>query len=134
MNAHQPVLTAPVAMPRHPGSALAEAINRSDLEGAASCFAKDACLLTPDATAIRGREEIRPILAQLIARGTRIDVQAASVLEGGEVALGSERWVIRSAAAEGTVFEQSVRPVMVIRRVEGTWKLAVAALWGWGRF
>jgi ketosteroid isomerase-like protein len=118
--------------PQQVSLAFAQAINASDLDAATYCFAKDACLLTPDATAIRGREEIRPILAQLIARGTRIEVKASSALVTGEVALGSERWSIRSAGAEGTVFEQSSCPVMVARLVEGTWKLAIAAPWGWG--
>lgn len=118
--------------PQQVSHAFAGAINVSDLEAATYCFAKDGCLITPDATAIRGREEIRPILAQLIARGTRIEVKASSVLVNGEVALGSERWAIRSAGAEGTVFEQSSCPVIVARLVKGTWKLAIVAPWGWG--
>jgi len=32
------------------------------VDAAAHCFANDACLVTPDATAVRGRDEIRPIL------------------------------------------------------------------------
>jgi ketosteroid isomerase-like protein len=122
----------PLQTPQQVSFAFAQAINASDLEAATSCFAKDACLITPDATAIRGREEIRPILAQLIARGTRIEVRASSVLLAGEVALGSERWTIRSAGAEGMVFEQSSSPVVAARFVEGAWKLAIAAPWGWG--
>jgi hypothetical protein len=46
VNADQTMLTASVGKPRNPGRTLIEAINRSDLEGATSCFAKDACLLT----------------------------------------------------------------------------------------
>jgi ketosteroid isomerase-like protein len=126
------VAEPPLQTPQQVSLAFAQALNASDLEAATYCFAKDACLITPDATAIRGREEIRPILAQLIARGTRIEVQASSVLVTGEVALGSERWAIRSAGAEGTVFEQSSSPVVVSRLIEGAWKLAIAAPWGWG--
>jgi hypothetical protein len=42
--------------------ALAVSLSSGDLDAATSCFAKDACLLTPDATVVRGRREIRPIL------------------------------------------------------------------------
>jgi ketosteroid isomerase-like protein len=122
----------PAAAPQQSTVAFAEAINRGDLDAAGHCFAKDACLLTPDATAIRGRNEIRPILAQLIARRSQIEIQASSVLVAGEVALGSERWRIRSAGADGAVFEQISSPKLVLRRVEDIWKLAIAAPWGWG--
>jgi hypothetical protein len=82
--------------------------------------------------AIRGREEIRPILARLIARRTRIEVTASSLPAAGEVALGSERWTIRSAGPEGAVFAQDSSPALVLRNLEGAWKLAIAAPWGWG--
>jgi ketosteroid isomerase-like protein len=121
-----------LATPQQCTLTFAGAIGDGNLETATSCFAKDACLLTPDATAIRGRAEIRPILAQLIARRTWIEVLSSSVLVAGEVALGSERWAIRSAGAEGSVFEQLSSPTVVARYVEGSWKLAIAAPWGWG--
>jgi ketosteroid isomerase-like protein len=123
---------ATAASPKESTRAFAEAINVSDLHAATHCFAKDACLVTPDATAIRGREEIRPILAQLMARQTRIEVLASSLLVAGEVALGSERWTIRSAGPEGAVFAQDSSPALVMRNLEGAWKLAIVAPWGWG--
>lgn len=110
--------------------AFAEAISRGDLHAAAHCFAKDACLLTPDATAVRGRDEIRPILQQLIALGTRIEVQESTVVLAGEVALGNERWQIESAGSEGETFTRTLTPTIVLRQVEGLWKLAVAMPWG----
>jgi ketosteroid isomerase-like protein len=125
-------VAAPPASPRETTRAFAAALNAADIDAATHCFAKDACLVTPDATAIRGREEIRPILAQLIARRTRIEVTASSLLAAGEVALGSERWTIRSAGPEGVVFAQDSSPALVLRNLEGAWKLAIAAPWGWG--
>ena len=110
--------------------ALANSISRGDLDGAASCFAKDACLLTPDSTVIRGREGIRPILRQLIASGSRIEVQESSVVLAGEVALGTERWVVTQAGSDGEPFSRTLTPTMVMREVVGVWKLAVAIPWG----
>ena len=118
---------------RTPGEstrALAASISRGDLEGATSCFAKDACLLTPDATVVRGRAEIRPILHQLIVARSQIEVQESSIVLAGEVALGTERWVISSAGSEGTPFTRALTPTMVLRHLEGVWKLAVAMPWG----
>lgn len=124
------VESPPADVPERTRAALTRALDAADLAAATSCFARDACFLTPDATVIHGREEIRPILAQMIARGTQVDVLCSSVLIAGEVALVSERWRISSAGAEGSVFEQSASPKMVLRRVEGDWKLSIAALWG----
>jgi ketosteroid isomerase-like protein len=118
---------------RTPGEstrALAASISRGDLVAATSCFAKDACLITPDATVVRGRAEIRPILQQLIAAGSRIEVQESSIVLAGEVALGTERWVVSSAGSEGEPFTRALTPTMVLRQVEGVWKLAVAMPWG----
>jgi ketosteroid isomerase-like protein len=110
--------------------AFADSISRGDLNAAARCFAKDACLLTPDSTVIRGREEIRPILQQMIAIGSRIEVQESSVVLAGEVALGTERWLVTSHGSEGEPFSRALTPTMVLRQVEGAWKLAVAMPWG----
>lgn len=109
--------------------AFAASISRGDLDAAAYCFAKDACLVTPDATAIRGRDEIRPILHQLIAVESRIEVQESSVVLAGEVALGTERWVITSPGSDGASFTRALTPTLVLREVEGIWKIAVAMPW-----
>jgi len=115
--------------PRESTRALAASISRGDLDGAARCFAKDACLLTPDATAVRGREEIKPILHQLIVVGSQIEVQESSIVLAGEVALGSERWLVTSAGSEGSPFTRTLTPTIVLRQIEDVWKLAVAMPW-----
>jgi ketosteroid isomerase-like protein len=107
----------------------ADLLNRGDIGGAAYCFTKDACLLTPDATAIRGREEIRPILHQMIVGESRIEVQESSVVMAGEVALGTERWRIASAGSEGEPFRRELTPTIVLRQLEDVWKIAVAMPW-----
>jgi len=116
--------------PRESSRALAASISRGDLDAAAHCFAKDACLLTPDATAVRGREEIKPILHQLIVARSQIEVQDSSIVLAGEVALCNERWLVTSAGSEGTPFTRTLTPTMVMREIEGAWKLAVAMPWG----
>jgi ketosteroid isomerase-like protein len=115
--------------PQESTRAFAASISRGDLDGAAYCFAKDACLVTPDATAVRGRDEIRPILHQLIVLESQIEVQESSFLLAGEVALGTERWAIASPTSEGGAFRRSLTPMVVLRQLEGVWKLAVAQPW-----
>lgn len=109
--------------------AFADSINRGDLDAATNCFTKDACLLTPDATTIRGREEIKPILHQMIVSGARIEVQESSIVRAGEVALGTERWTFTSAGTGADPFTRALSPTLVLRLLEDVWKLAVAMPW-----
>jgi ketosteroid isomerase-like protein len=115
--------------PQESTRAFAASIGRGDLNGAACCFAKDACLVTPDATAVRGRDEIRPIIHQLIVLESQIEVQDSSILVAGEVALGTERWVVTSPGSDGGPFSRALTPMVVLRQLEGVWKLAVALPW-----
>lgn len=107
-------------------------LSSGDLEGATACFARKACLITPDATAIYSRDRIRPLLAQLIARRVQIEVEVSNVLPAGDVAFVRERWTIRTDGVEGSPFEQITCPAMVLHQIEGRWKLAIVAPWGRG--
>ncbi len=111
--------------------AFVEAQNGGNLDAAASFFARDACFLTPDATAIRGREEIRAVLAQLIASRAKIQVEGQSMLTAGEMALSVQRWTMRSGGV-GTPFAQTSSSTVLLRRLECSWKLLIVAPWGLG--
>lgn len=109
---------------------LARALSSGSLDQATACFSREACFVTPDGTAIHGRRQIRHVLAQLIARGVEIEVEGSNVLGGDDVLLVSQRWRICSGSAANPLV-QIVQPVLVMRRVEGDWKLVLAAPWGW---
>ncbi len=123
---------APKAPTRIACLALPRLIGAGNLEAATGCFARNACLLTPDATAIHDREQIRPVLAQLIARRIQIEVEHSNLLIAGDVAFARERWLMNALGAEGSRYEHLCSPYLVLKRIEGSWKLSIAALWGWG--
>ncbi|MDX6602231.1 MAG: hypothetical protein QOF13_1433 [Solirubrobacterales bacterium] len=125
------MLTAP-APTRMACLSLAQLLSAGNLDGAAGCFTRDACLLTPDATAIHDRQHIRPVLAQLIARRAQIAVEQSNVIVAGDVAFARERWLVQALGAVDSRFEQACDPALVLREVEGSWKISIAALWGWG--
>jgi ketosteroid isomerase-like protein len=110
----------------------ANALSRGDLEGASACFARHGCLVTPDATTVHGRERIRPLLAQMIARRTRIEVELSSAIAAGDVVVVRERWRLSASGVEDARTEQVLTATLAVNRVEGEWKLAVVAPWGWG--
>lgn len=108
-----------------------EALRERELERAVNCFGRDGCLITPDQTAIHGREQIRPVLSQMIERRTVVVVEESFVLSAGDLALASERWTIRCDATGGERFALTATPRLVLRRRGTEWKLEIAALWGW---
>lgn len=113
--------------------ALPKLISAGNLDAATGCFSRDACLLTPDATAIHDREHIRPLLAQLISRRVRIEVEQSNVLVAGDVAYARELWRVSAQVAAGSPpYEHSCDPSLVLKRIEASWKISIATLWGWG--
>jgi ketosteroid isomerase-like protein len=109
------------------------ALNHGDLQSAVACFARDGCLITPDATAIHGRDQIRPLLAQMVIRQTEIRVESASAIGAGEVILAQERWRVRAGQPEPARVEQNLDATLVLGLVEAEWKLMIVAPWGWGQ-
>ena len=128
MKSHGATLEAPGDVRERLG--LARALSDGDLGAALACFAREACLITPDATAIHGRDRIGPVLAQLIASGIEVEVESSTVVAGDGVVLACERWLVRSGVASSR-FARTIHPTLVMRQVEGSWKLAIAAPWGW---
>jgi ketosteroid isomerase-like protein len=107
-------------------------LSAGDLNGMGACLARDACLLTPDATAVHGREAVRRVLAQLIAADVRIEVECSRVLVAGDTALSRERWSVSSNSVDGTRVTGRLSPALTLQRIEGAWKVAILVLWGWG--
>jgi ketosteroid isomerase-like protein len=120
------------ATPRLSCEAFARALNVGDLDTAVACFAPDACLIAPDATALHGEAPIRALLARLIESRAEIAVELSGVLVVGSLALAHERWTIRAEGEGGSRFAQASQPTLLLREIEGEWKLSFAAPWGWG--
>jgi len=107
----------------------AAALESARLGVAMECFTEQACLLTPDATAVNGRGAIGDILAQLIGQRVRIAIENFGTLVAGETALVNQRWQMRSGGSDNPHCQVAV-PILVLRRVGKEWKLVIAAPWG----
>ncbi|HEX7278840.1 MAG TPA: nuclear transport factor 2 family protein [Solirubrobacterales bacterium] len=106
----------------------ASALSAGDLQRATACFTRDGCLITPDETAVHGRDQIRSVLAQMVDHRTEVEVDLSNSVSAGDVMLVSERWQVR--IGEGSAqFEQVLYPTLVLQRVEAAWKLSIAAPW-----
>jgi ketosteroid isomerase-like protein len=123
--------SAAVTEPEQPSHDLVGALSAGNLNAATACFARDACLITPDGTGVHGRDRIRPVIAQLILARAKIAIELSTTLVAGDVALSRERWTFRSPGAEGKALSQSTESTLVLRWIEGCWKIALAAPWGW---
>jgi uncharacterized protein (TIGR02246 family) len=105
------------------------ALSDGNLRGAAACFTREGCMITPDGTAVHGRSEVVAILSQLVARRTEIEVEQLVLRQAGDVALATGRLTLRSDGPEGARIEQSCKPTLALRRVEERWKIAILAPW-----
>lgn len=111
---------------------LSSALSVGDLRRVSACLAKDACLLTPDGTAVHGRGSVRRVLAQLIAVETRIEVEGSRILAAGDTAVAHERWRVSSNGPDGARVKGLLNPTLCLQQIEGSWKVTIAVLWGWG--
>lgn len=110
--------------------AFTAALGANQLASAAACFTREGCLITPDGTAVHGREEISSVLAQLIALRTEIGVEQVVVRAAGDVAFASGSLTMSSDGPDGTRFAQTCSLNLVLRRIEAEWKIAILAPWG----
>lgn len=96
---------------------------------AAACFTREGTMITPDGTAVHGRADVAALLAQLTARRTEIEVEQLVVRRAGDVALATGRLKLRSDGAAGARIEQSCSLNLVLRHLEGAWKIAILSPW-----
>jgi uncharacterized protein (TIGR02246 family) len=106
----------------------ASVLSAGDLEQAAACFARDGCLVTPDGTAIHGRDRIRSVLAQMVIRRTEINVELSNSISAGDVMIVHEQWRVRTGEGDAQI-EETLCPTLVLRQIEGAWKLSIAMPW-----
>ena len=118
------------ATPRLACEALCRAINQGDLEAALACFAPGAVLVGPEGTVAQGEHALRASLAQLIASGAEVGIELRGVLVAEDLALAHERWQISYGGVPDPRLSHSPCPSLVMRLLEGEWKLAIAAPWG----
>lgn len=119
-----------LATPRLACEALSRAINDADIDAALSCFAPGACLVGPDGTAAQGAKALRSTLAQLIEAGAQVQIELRGVLVAREIALAHERWQISYEGVPDSRLALAPCPSLVLRLIEGEWRLAIAAPWG----
>lgn len=118
------------ATPRLACEALAKAINAADLQGATQCFAPGATLIWADGSIASGQEAIAMRLGELISARAEVALELRGVLVSGDLALAHERWALSYQGVPEQSLEPAPCPSLVMRLVEGEWKLAIAAPWG----
>jgi uncharacterized protein (TIGR02246 family) len=125
-----PLRERAAATPRLACEALARAINAHDLEGALQCFAPGATLVGPNGKASSGEASIRTRLSELIAGDAHVEIELRGVLVAGDLALAHECWQVSYGGVPDSTLPHASCPSLVMRQLEGEWKLAIAAPWG----
>ncbi len=122
------------ATPEEVCTALIAALNAARTSAVAACLTRGVCLLTPDSTVVRGRADVVAVLAQLPVAGTQVETESPRVLASGEVSIVNAGWRFVTRDHEGAELLLRTEAVVVLTRVEGSWKVSLAAPWGWRGF
>jgi uncharacterized protein (TIGR02246 family) len=109
-------------------AALGAALRRGDADAAAALFSRHGCFVSPDATVIQGRQGVRDFLRQIVDLASDLTIEQRTMLTAGDVAVGSESWTMRVGAGPRALRRTS-RSTIVLARVEGSWRIAVADPW-----
>lgn len=104
----------PVA-PAYASRVFTSELERRDLRAATAALTRDACFLTRDATAINGREEIRVVLAQLIARRPLFQIEPYSLLSLGDLVLARERWTMHFQVEAAAPLREATNTTLLLR-------------------
>jgi len=118
------------ATPRLACEALARAIDGGDLEAALRCFSPGAALLGPEGSLAQGEGALRRRIGELIARRARVAIELYGVIVAADLALAHERWRIECEGRPDPTAANAPGPTLVLRLVEGEWRVAIAAPWG----
>jgi uncharacterized protein (TIGR02246 family) len=105
------------------------AIGIGDTRAAAACFTRAGCIVTPDGTAVHGRAGITAILAQMVARRTKVEIEQLTVRTADDIAQATGTMSMDFDGPDGTRVSQTCGPTLTLHRVEGTWKVAILAFW-----
>lgn len=110
---------------------LVSAINRGDLEGAASLYEPGAVLVVQPGKPARGPAQLREALAGFIALKPTLTSEAQEVVEAGDVALYVSRWNLRGTDPAGKALVLAGVSSDILRRQgDGRWLIALDNPWG----
>jgi uncharacterized protein (TIGR02246 family) len=111
---------------RELSAAFAQAVNRGDLPAARDLWRQDAVLVSATGEAIQGRAAVAAALQAQIDSTVRVAVALDTLHEAGDVAIASGTLTL--TAPDG--FTQRSSSVVVYRRGDDGWRIAVDAPWG----
>lgn len=121
----------------HPPAAGAEAVVRSfgqallsgNPDAAGACFAPAAHILTPDGTAIVGREQVIAVLRQITASDQQLEIRVGRTIVAGAVAMATQFWRRSASEASATSYVSSSMARLVLAHSGERWEIAIASPW-----
>lgn len=121
---------AVVATPEETLEHFLEAIESGDSRPLPGLLCRDVCFITQDATAIRGRDRVAALVAQLMAAGIDVRSLSSYTLRIADFALVSAQWRLGLNARAASLL-QTTEASLALSLREGSWKLLLVAPWGW---
>lgn len=124
-----PVLADPTSGAEAVARSFGQALLAGDADAAGSYFAPDAHILTPDGTAIAGREHVIAMLRQITASDQELEIRVGRTLVAGAVAMATQFWRRSTPEAASPSYASSSVARLVLARSEERWEIAIASPW-----
>jgi len=118
------------ASPQELAASFAAAIDRRDVAAALEMWSEDAAIVAADGSLVRGRAAIGAALQSLVANGTRVQIDIASLFVAGDIALASGSLTLSGEGERGAYEQRSSSTVVYARGADGRWRIALDAPWG----
>ncbi|MBK8285375.1 MAG: DUF4440 domain-containing protein [Ahniella sp.] len=110
---------------------LDEAFARRDLEAVLSHYEDDAVLVVEPGRIARGKEQLRRVFEYLFTLNGTAKQLDTHVLETGDIALFTSRWVFKGIDSSGVPFERESNATSVFRRgADGFWRMIIDNSYG----
>ena len=104
----------------------ADRLNAADLDGLVALYEPSAVFEPQPGVVVRGHDEIRHALDELLAIKPTIVADTVQVLVAGDTALVVNEWALTGTAPDGTPVKQQGRSADVVRlQSDGRWLVVI---------
>ena len=104
----------------------ADRLNAADLNGLVALYEPSAVFEPQPGVVVRGHDEIRHALDELLAIKPTIVADTVQVLDAGDTALVVNDWALTGTAPDGTPVKQQGRSADVVRlQSDGRWLVVI---------
>ncbi len=121
----------PMTTPAEVSEAFLAAFNSGDIEAILSYYGPDGVFVTEQGQALKGPDEIRPMLEDFMAMKPNLQSDNSKLISAGDLAVNVMKWTLTGTGPDGAAVSMQGSGFDVMRRQpDGSWNVVVDNPWG----